>query len=79
MRSRPQVRAGQRATLALDATTAEAAPREAPADPLQFTFPNSVPPGDRLVRLRVDGVDSPLVLRGRLPSFDPTQKLAVPA
>jgi hypothetical protein len=80
LRSRPQVRLGQRATLTLDATTAEAAPRAAAADPLVFVFPNSLPSGDRWVRLRVDGVDSPLVLRNLpTPEFDPTQKLTVPA
>lgn len=80
MRSRPQVRVGQRATLALDGTTAEAASRAAASDPLVFVFPNSVPAGNRWVRLRVDGVDSPLVLRsGPEPAFDPTQRIAVPA
>ena len=78
--SRPQVRLGQRATLALDGATAEANTRTSAADPLAFVFPNSVPVGNRWVRLRVDGVDSPLVLRsGPAPVFDPTQQLAVPA
>ena len=63
LRSRPQVRLGQRATLTLDAITAEAAPRAAAADPLVLRVPNSLPDGNRWVRLRVDGVDSPLVLR----------------
>lgn len=80
MRSRPQVQPGQRATLALDSTTSEAAPRAAAGDPLVFVFPNSVPAGNRWVRLRVDSVDSPLVLRsGPSPVFDPSQQLAVPA
>lgn len=80
MRSRPQVRLGQRATLALDTTTAEAAPRTSAGDPLVFVFPNSVPDGDRWIRLRVDGVDSPLVLRsGPAPEFDPSQRLTVPS
>jgi uncharacterized protein DUF4255 len=78
--SRPQVRPGQRATLALDGASAEANPRTAATDPLAFVFPNSVPAGNRWVRLRVDGVDSPLVQRsGPAPIFDPTQQLAVPA
>jgi hypothetical protein len=80
MRSRPQVRIGQRATLALDEATADAEPRALAADPLVFVFPNTVPAGNRRVRLRVDGVDSPLVLRdGPAPTFDPAQQLAVPA
>jgi hypothetical protein len=51
-----------------------------PADPLVFVFPDSVPAGDRWVRLRVDGIDSPLVLRtGPAPVFDPSQRIGVPA
>jgi hypothetical protein len=74
------VRLGQRATLALDTTTAEASPRAAASDPLVFVFPNTVPAGARKVRLRVDAVDSPLVLRsGPAPTFDPTQEITVPA
>jgi hypothetical protein len=74
------VRLGQRATLALDGSTAEAAPRADAADPLVFVFPDSVPAGNRWVRLRVDGVDSPLVLRtGPAPVFDPSQRIGVPA
>ena len=74
------MRVSQRATLALDGTTAEAAVRAAASDPLVFVFSNTVPAGNRWVRLRVDGVDSPLVLRsGPEPAFDPTQRIAVPA
>ncbi|WP_372528280.1 DUF4255 domain-containing protein [Piscinibacter sp.] len=79
LHTRPQVRVGQRASLALDGATAEAAPRLAASDPLVFVFPNSVPAGNRWLRLRVDGVDSPLVLKsGPAPVFDPTQQVAVP-
>lgn len=79
MRSRPQVNVGQRASLALNGVTAEAAPRAAGGDPLVFVFPDSVPSGNQWLRLRVDGIDSPLVLRsGATPAFDPTQQLAVP-
>jgi hypothetical protein len=76
----PQVALAQRATLALDGDTADAAPRVDPADPLVFVFPDSVPAGPRRVRLRVDGIDSLLVLRHAKapPSFDPTQMLVVP-
>jgi hypothetical protein len=78
--SRPQVRTSQRATLTLDTTSADAAPRASAGDPLVFVFPNSMPDGARKVRLRVDGVDSPLVMRsGPAPAFDPTQELTVPA
>ncbi len=78
--SRPQVRIGQRASLSLDGVTADANPRTLASDPLVFVFPNTIPAGNRWVRLRVDGVDSPLVQRsGPAPVFDPTQQLAVPA
>jgi len=80
LHSRPQVRLGQRATLALDGASAEADPRADAADPLVFVFPDSVPAGNRWVRLRVDGIDSPLVLRtGPAPVFDPSQQIGVPA
>lgn len=80
LRTRPQVRLGQRAILSLDGASADALPRAAASDPLMFNFPNSTPVGNRWVRLRADGVDSPLVLRsGPAPVFDPTQQLAVPA
>jgi hypothetical protein len=79
LRSRPQVRTGQRASLALDGATAEAAERVAASDPLVFVFPNSLPAGNRWLRLRADGIDSPLVLRsGPAPMFDPSQQIAVP-
>jgi hypothetical protein len=80
MRSRPQVRQSQAATLVLDATEARAAPRAAATDPLVFIFPDSVPAGQRWVRLRVDGADSILLDRGGPePIFHPTQRIAVPA
>ena len=55
-----------------------------PADPaepttIEFVVPD-VPPGEYLVRVRVDGVDSvPVVLAGTPPvlSFDATQKVNV--
>jgi hypothetical protein len=75
----PQLRTSQRATLVLDGTSAESAERASAADPLVFSYPGSLPAGNRWVRLRVDGVDSPLVLRsGPAPVFDPSQRLLVP-
>jgi hypothetical protein len=81
MHTRPQVRIGQRATLTLDSTTVEAQPRANASDPLVFVFPHTLPAGERWVRMRVDGVDSPLVLQSddAAPVFDPAQKLVVPA
>ena len=80
MRSRPQVRPSQSATLVLDSTEATAQTRTAAADPLVFVFPGSVPAGQRWVRMRVDGADSILLDRsGPAPVFDPTQRITVPA
>jgi hypothetical protein len=78
--SRPQVRLEQRASLLLDDVEASAAPRAAGADPLVFTFPNTVTPGAHWLRLRVDGTDSVLLDRsGPVPRFDPSQQITVPA
>ena len=83
LRCRPQVRVGQAASLALDGFSAEARPRALASDPLVFVFPASLAAGPRWVRLRVDGVDSPLVKRSALtgasPEFDLSQRLVVPA
>lgn len=77
--ARPQVRPEQTAVLALDGTTATAAPRTSAASALAFDFPNAVPAGNRWVRLQVDGVESLLVLKtGAAPVYDPTQQLNVP-
>ncbi|MEP7100348.1 MAG: DUF4255 domain-containing protein [Burkholderiales bacterium] len=80
LQTRPQVRVGQRATLTLDGASTDAAPgRVAASAPLVFVFDNSVPAGNRWLRLRVDGVDSPLILRnGPAPVYDATQQIAVP-
>lgn len=80
LHSRPQVRIGQPASLSLDGATAIAGERALATDALVFVFPNTIPVGNRWLRLRVDGIDSPLVLRsGPMPVFDPTQQIAVPA
>lgn len=78
--TRPQVRIGQGATLALDGASADARPRANAADPLVFVFDNSLGAGPRKVRLRVDGIDSPLVRHsGAAPDYDPSQVFTVPA
>lgn len=79
MRTRPQVRPEQTAMLLLDAVAETAAERSNPASPLVFSFPDSLPAGTPWVRLRVDGVESLLVLKtGAAPVFDPSQRLTVP-
>jgi hypothetical protein len=45
----------------------------------QLTFTSTaLPPGEHFLRLRVDGVDSHLVVLSDPPSFDATQKVTVP-
>ena len=62
----PQVREGQSVRLVLG--TAEFAPQPftAPAASLTFQIPNA-PLGDHLVRLRIDGVDSPIIDASKAP------------
>lgn len=51
-----------------------------PTNTLEFTLPSTVPAGDYFVRLRVDGIDSLLVLRHGTPpklEFDPDQRVTV--
>jgi hypothetical protein len=76
---RPQVRAGQRATLALGSHTAAADPHATTTSTLTFRF-DVVPAGSAPVRLSVDGAESLLVDRSTdPPAYDPGQRLAVPA
>jgi hypothetical protein len=80
IRSRPQVRLEQHATLMLDGLEADALPRAAASAPLVFEFPNSVSAGSHWLRLAVDGTDSVFVDgSGPAPVFDATQQVTVPA
>lgn len=79
MRSRPQVRLEQRASLSLGTVSANALSRAASSDPLIFEFPDSVAAGPHWARLRVDGADSILLDQsGAEPVFDATQQIVVP-
>jgi hypothetical protein len=62
----PEVREGQSVRLVLG--TAEFAPQPftAPTGSLNFQIPNA-PLGDHLARLRIDGIDSPIIDAGKLP------------
>ncbi|MEW9920201.1 Pvc16 family protein [Marimonas sp. MJW-29] len=85
---RPHVWPGQRVELILGGHLATAEPRTAATGSATFTFPD-IPAGGYPLRLRVDGVESWLVLRElppvgpgfepRRPEYDPTQTLTVPA
>jgi hypothetical protein len=63
---RPQVRLYQRATLVLGSLEVPAADRTAASAPLTFVVPNA-PAGTHLVRVRVDGIETPIVDRSVTP------------
>jgi len=74
----PDIWPSQRAALLFGDQEIAAPDHPAQTGTLTFVADN-VAAGDYLVRLRVDGVDSPLVNRGVTPPmFDPTQKVTVP-
>lgn len=78
--SRPQVRPSQQALLMLGGHQSVALPRAAADEALVFDFPASLPAATYPLRLRVDGVDSELVLQppGEAPVFDPALQVTVP-
>jgi Pvc16 N-terminal domain len=78
LKTSPQVQPRQRAALLLGDREVFAEPHPAATDTLTFKIPNA-PLGDRFLRLRVDGVDSLLVLYppDKPPVFDPDQKVTI--
>jgi hypothetical protein len=79
MAMHPRVRPSQKATLALGSQVAVAEPHPTTTDTLTFEF-DVVPDGAQWVRLTVDGAESVLLDRSSTPpSFDPAQKVTVPA
>lgn len=62
----PQVRQGQRISLLLGARETPADPPTAPTSTFTFVVPNAQP-GSHYVRVRVDGVESPLIDRSGIP------------
>jgi hypothetical protein len=62
----PQVRPGQQASLILGTQEVFAPPVNAATGTLSFVVP-AAPPGNHLARLRVDGIDSPLINRAATP------------
>lgn len=76
---KPQVRPGQRVSLNCGGREALPQPFNAPAGTLTFAYP-VLDAGTQWLRLRVDGVDSLLIDRSVTPpSFDPTQRITIPA
>jgi hypothetical protein len=73
----PQVLPGQRASLVVGEREILAQPHTSKTSQLQFVIP-AAEVGERLLRLRVDGVESLLVNRSATPpAFDTTQKVTV--
>ena len=66
----PEIRPGQSVVLLLGSQGV--APPTISAQTGSLTFSATTAPGTFYLRLRVDGVDSPLVLAGPPPSFDPS-------
>jgi Pvc16 N-terminal domain len=73
----PEVVPGQAAHLLISDQQLPLGPVAASTSQLTFTSA-AVPPGEHFLRLRVDGVDSDLVVRSEPPTFDATQKVNVP-
>jgi len=66
---RPELRAGQTVSLLLGQREYAPEPFAAPTGSLDFVLPNA-PVGNHLARLRIDGIESPIVDRtGRVPQF----------
>ena len=78
--SQPRVRPQQRAVLMLGSQQCTANARTAATDPLVFDYPAALPADTYPLRLRVDGVDSELVViaEGQAPVFDPAMRVTVP-
>ena len=62
----PEVRAGQSVRLVLGGTEFAPQPFDAPKASLDFQIPNA-PLGDHLARLRIDGIDSPIINAEKTP------------
>ena len=78
----PEVRPGQRATLALGGDLALAEPHGTATDTLVFEY-GDIPGGPQPVRLTIDGAESRLILLSPTippdpPAFDPAQRITVP-
>jgi len=77
----PPVLPGQAVALLLGSRETRVAPAKAAQSRLRFAVPG-IEPGPYVLRLRVDGVDSPVVVRaapGAQPEFDPAARLTVTA
>jgi hypothetical protein len=73
----PEVRVVQRASLLIDDREVVAQPLAVQSNLLTFPVPNA-PVGTHHLRLRIDGVESWLIDRTKVPPiFDPTQRVVI--
>jgi hypothetical protein len=72
----PHVRAGQTVSLVIGQLEVSPAPFVAPANALQFAIPQA-PVGAHLARLRVDGVDSPIIDHSVSPPVFLNQRITI--
>jgi hypothetical protein len=74
LESKPQIRPGQRVALLLGGQEIDAGDVSKQSSRTVVNVPSSVMPGTYLVRLRVDGVDSPIIDWSKIPpAFDTSQ------
>jgi hypothetical protein len=78
LQSKPEIRPGQRVALLLGEQEIAAADRKAQSNQTSFSVPSSVAGGTYVTRLRVDGVDSPVIDWSQTPpAFDASQKVTI--
>jgi hypothetical protein len=77
---RPEVRVGQKVTLLMDTREAPAQPFTTHTATLDFEFADAPPAGGRpLLRLKVDGIESVVVNRGKRPPEFLDHRITLPA
>jgi len=72
----PELRKGQTVLLLLGQQEITPEPFTAPTDALDFSIANA-PPGKHLARLRIDGIDSPIIDRGTSPPVFFNQRIEI--
>ena len=73
---RPELRAGQSVALVLGQQEIAPLPFMAPVSSLNFVIPNA-PAGNHLVRLRIDGIDSPIIDRAATPPVFLNRRISI--
>lgn len=73
---RPELRAGQTVALVFGQQEVTPQPFTAPVSTLDFVIPNA-PVGNHLIRLRIDGIDSPIIDRATKPPAFLNQRINI--